>query len=118
MDCNCNQNGRGYSPGMEQRGMQNNGRNMYYGRGPAGGRKPNCSQGQGGKGQFMSGTIQSGRRFDGCNPVNAPVDQMTIGMGYVPWQKWQNIYDMDEGIKRGTIFEELDKPYIGRPVKS
>ncbi|MCR5736979.1 MAG: spore coat associated protein CotJA [Eubacterium sp.] len=43
---------------------------------------------------------------------------MTIGMGYVPWQKWQNIYDMDEAIKRGTIFEELDKPYLGRPVKS
>ncbi len=110
MDCNCNQNGRGYRPSMEQRQMTGNGRNMYYGRGPGNGRNMNCSQVAGG--QMMN------RRYDGCNPVNAPVDQMMIGMGYVPWQKWQNIYDLDEALKRGTIFEDLDKPYLGRPVKS
>lgn len=94
MDCNCNQNGRGYRSGMERRNMPGNNRNMYYTRGQSNGRR---------------GT---------CNPASAPGDQMTIGMGYVPWQKWQNIYDLDEALKRGTIFEELDKPYLGRPVKA
>lgn len=118
MDCNCNQNGRGYSPGMEQRGMQGNGRNMYYNRGQSNGRRPGCNQMM--NGQMMSGVSGAGamnRRHDGCNPANEPVDQMTIGMGYVPWQKWQKIYELDEALSRGTIFEELDKPYLGRPVK-
>jgi len=43
-----------------------------------------------------------------------PVDEMMIGMGYVPYQKWQNIYDYEKAFCRGTIFEDLDKPWIGR----
>ncbi len=39
--------------------------------------------------------------------------EMPIAMAYVPWQKWQNIYENDKGIIRGTIFADLDKPFKG-----
>lgn len=34
-------------------------------------------------------------------------------MAYVPEQKWQNLYSPDVAIKRGTLFPDLDKPFIG-----
>ena len=37
-----------------------------------------------------------------------------LAMASVPWQKWQYIYDAEKGFHRGTIFEELDKPFEGR----
>ena len=38
---------------------------------------------------------------------------MPPAMLYVPYQSWQKVYDPVVGIDRGTIFEELDKPFIG-----
>lgn len=38
---------------------------------------------------------------------------MPLAMAYVPWQKWREIYSAEMGFKRGTIFAELDKPFIG-----
>lgn len=38
---------------------------------------------------------------------------MPLAMAYVPWQEWQNIYEAEKGLHRGTIFEELDKPFNG-----
>lgn len=35
-----------------------------------------------------------------------------IGMGYVPWQQWQQTYALDRGLCRGTIFPELDLPFV------
>ena len=37
-----------------------------------------------------------------------------IGMTYVPIQEWKNIYQPDEGFHKGTIFAELDLPFLGR----
>ncbi|MBP0990405.1 MAG: spore coat associated protein CotJA [Oscillospiraceae bacterium] len=39
---------------------------------------------------------------------------LPLAMAYMPFQYWQKIYDPQAGFKRGTIFEELDLPYIGR----
>lgn len=39
---------------------------------------------------------------------------MPIAMAYVPWQEWRAVYDTEKGFHRGTIFEELDKPFVGR----
>ena len=36
-----------------------------------------------------------------------------IGIGYVPWQKWRNVYALCEGLSQGTIFKELDYPFYG-----
>ena len=124
MDCNCNQNGRPYGQGMPGHPMPSNGRNMYYGRGPMNGRYPGNNQnmnrrgngnGFGMNGQVMG--IQNDKKCDGCNPGNEPVDKMGIGMGYVPWQEWKNIFNLEEGLENGTIFADLCKPYLGRPVK-
>ena len=32
---------------------------------------------------------------------------------YAPLQKWQNLYDNETGLSRGTIFKELEKPFLG-----
>lgn len=33
-----------------------------------------------------------------------------IGYAYVPIQRWRMLYTPEAGLKRGTLFEELDKP--------
>lgn len=50
-----------------------------------------------------------------CND-NSKYDElsgMPLAMAYVPWQKWCSIYEADKGFMRGTIFEQLDKPFLG-----
>lgn len=39
-------------------------------------------------------------------------DDMPIGMAYVPWQRWGTTYPVDQGLKRGTIFPDLDLPFV------
>ena len=38
----------------------------------------------------------------------------SLAMAYVPWQMWRDIYDAEKGFHRGTIFQELDKPFTGK----
>lgn len=38
---------------------------------------------------------------------------MPIGMCYVPWQKWGRVYDACSALERGTLFPDLDKPFLG-----
>ena len=73
---------------------------------------------------------RSSRYNRGCAPTVTPYpsysdkspccerDDMLEGeplaMAYVPWQNWKKIYDIEKGFSRGTIFEELDKPFLGR----
>ena len=42
------------------------------------------------------------------------MDKFPVGMAYVPWQNWNQIYELDKALSRGTLFPELDKPFIGR----
>lgn len=72
---------------------------------------------------------RSGRNHCGCVPEAAPypvyekssccerddaLEGMPLAMAYVPWQNWKRIYEIEKGFARGTIFEELDKPFHGR----
>lgn len=41
------------------------------------------------------------------------VDQCRLAMAYVPWQRWCETYDPNVGFHRGTIFPELDMPFLG-----
>ena len=41
-------------------------------------------------------------------------DDYPIGMAYVPWQKFKDLYEPERGLHAGTIFMELDKPFTGR----
>lgn len=40
------------------------------------------------------------------------IDQFPVTMAYVPWQKWHDTYDLCRGLNAGTIFPELDKPFL------
>lgn len=45
---------------------------------------------------------------------NRRLDQYPIGMAYVPWQAFQDLYDPHMGLRRGTLFKELDDPFCGK----
>ena len=38
----------------------------------------------------------------------------TIAMAYVPWQQFGALYEPEKGFMAGTIFPDLDKPFLGR----
>lgn len=40
------------------------------------------------------------------------MEQYPVGMGYVPWQQWQQTYPIERGFRRGTIFPDLDLPFV------
>lgn len=42
------------------------------------------------------------------------IDSFPLASAYVPLQKWRDLYSADVGLERGTIFSELDKPFLGR----
>ncbi len=33
---------------------------------------------------------------------------------YAPLQEWRELYDEEKGLARGTLFAELDKPFLGK----
>jgi len=41
------------------------------------------------------------------------VDVCPLAMAYVPWQRWTTTYEPAVGHHRGTIFPDLDKPWVG-----
>ncbi len=41
------------------------------------------------------------------------IDNFPVAMAYVPWQYWGNVYEADKAFRQGTIFPELDKPFLG-----
>ena len=36
--------------------------------------------------------------------------KMVLAMAYVPWQRWGNLYDLEQALIAGTIFADLNKP--------
>ena len=55
-------------------------------------------------------TMQNGSAKDGF-VLN--YNLLALAMGFVPDQIWQNVYNDDVALARGTIFADLDKPFIG-----
>lgn len=50
-------------------------------------------------------------------PAAFPVihwEHMTLAMAYVPWQTWEDTYDVHKGLECGTIFPVLNKPFYGK----
>ena len=41
---------------------------------------------------------------------------ITLAMSYTPMQKWNTTYEAEVGFNRGTIFPELDLPFLGEEV--
>lgn len=52
---------------------------------------------------------------DDCPDVlGDPLSGMPLGMGYVPWQKFNNLYEECEAMYHGTIFHDLDLDFCGK----
>ena len=56
------------------------------------------------------------RQGDSC-PINkcdfSYVDNFPLAMAYIPMQKFENLYGIDEALCSGTLFKDLDKPLLG-----
>ena len=46
-------------------------------------------------------------------PQMPPQQPMVLAIAYVPWQKWQQPYDYEKGLETGTIFPDLNLPFLG-----
>ncbi|MDD3168744.1 MAG: spore coat associated protein CotJA [Eubacteriales bacterium] len=45
-------------------------------------------------------------------PVGGSLAGLPLAMAYVPWQCWYETYKPAESLHRGTIFPELDLPFL------
>lgn len=60
---------------------------------------------------MMPGTAERGC---GCVPETSYIKtEFVPAMAYVPWQYFQTVYETDKALEVGTIFPELDKPFLG-----
>lgn len=76
---------------------------------------PNCNMTRFDMSRNMTGNLSGDmERYLSNRDSNCTCDDYPIGMGYVPWQEFRNLYDPERGFHAGTIFIELDKPFTGR----
>lgn len=60
---------------------------------------------------------------EGQQPVHRAVngslalDMLPLAMAYVPMQQWNEIYEGEKALERGTIFPELDLPFCGKGAR-
>lgn len=47
------------------------------------------------------------------NRSNNKSNDFVVAMAYVPWQYFTNVYDNEKALQAGTIFPELDLPFLG-----
>ena len=50
---------------------------------------------------------------ENCSCHSDTLYGMPLGIGYVPWQRWSKLYDSSEALYHGTIFPELNLPFLG-----
>ncbi|WP_457944949.1 spore coat associated protein CotJA [Caproiciproducens sp. LBM24188] len=46
------------------------------------------------------------------NPTPLPA-MPVVAMAYVPFQQFSSTYTPEKGLEMGTIFPDLDKPFLG-----
>lgn len=62
---------------------------------------------------MSSAPVARSRNIEGCPNTNTDFLEGTpLAMAYVPWQQWHEIYEPGMGFSHGTIFRELDKPFL------
>ncbi len=61
----------------------------------------------------ISGGIIVGSGNRDCNKETV-LAGLPIAMAYVPWQSYGNIYSMQQALRNGTMFQELDLEFAGR----
>lgn len=51
----------------------------------------------------------------GCAPNTSFIkSEFVPAMAYVPWQNFTKVYETDKALEVGTIFPELDKPFLAK----
>ena len=71
---------------------------------------------------FMSNCRNNAMPYNNYRTMHTPAPMMrrdvwndkALAMAYVPWQTWRDIYEVEKALHHGTIFCELDKPFLGR----
>ena len=75
------------------------------------GHENGCSQSDDSYGHFEHGEGMA--RYEDAH-TSWGLHDHPLAMVYSPIQKWRNIYDGETALVRGTIFEELDLPFLGK----
>lgn len=42
-----------------------------------------------------------------------PITDAVLAMAYVPMQEYNMVYDVEDALQMGTLFPNLDKPFLG-----
>lgn len=61
--------------------------------------------------------FMNGGKNDYMQNNNVQNNGQVLAMAYVPMQTWQNLYEYDKGLMRGTVFEDLDLPFKGADMQ-
>ena len=60
-------------------------------------------------------TCMNAPRTDDCCMAKRDIyGDKSLAMAYVPWQTWRDLYDTEKGFHCGTIFQELNLPFLGK----
>ena len=51
------------------------------------------------------------------NICHIPENKCSLAMAYVPWQKWETMYNEEEALKQGTAFPSLNLPFCRSGMK-
>ena len=70
------------------------------------------------QGGIVTGTAGTGCGVAGagCGApcANVLLEELPLGMAYVPWQTFGTMYPMQQGLRRGTMFPCLEFDFMGR----
>lgn len=59
-------------------------------------------------------TANDGVYVDTDNTVGSHTcNDMVLAMAYIPVQRFNTLFEIEEGFARGTVFPELEKPFMG-----
>lgn len=67
--------------------------------------------------QNCGNTMAYGRMSGGCGASMVSDCPCYLAIANVPWQYFKNSYEPAKAFMAGTIFPELDKPFLGRSVR-
>ena len=67
--------------------------------------------------QKTDGQSMESRKTDTCDmtiEVSPLPKNPVVGMAYVPFQQFGALYSAEKGFSAGTVFPDLDKPFLGK----
>lgn len=58
--------------------------------------------------------MTNGMNNEQYTPLKPFPDETPLAMAYIPFQQWGETYEASVGFKKGTIFPDIDKPFVGK----